>query len=504
MKRKLIPKISLFTIWEIAKRIGILALVGLFFGLLYSVIQSGYHYQFDIDELFFTQYAYLYAHGFRPYLDVYTSVYPPIFQWITMPAFLLKGFTFDGIYTARMIMIGLYVLRLGFSFLFIKAVFNKRTAIFFLPLLLFDPFAVFTSMQYRPDNLMLVLYTVGLLLFVKALTNTSQKHMFFAGVSFGAAILVLSKILPSVIVTSVILCIYCLIKRQPKPFITLLIGLCVPFLLFALYLLSQGMLQEAIRQILEVKFLYSNFVYPIPINSLLKPDNIFIYGTMGKPITWVYALCLAPLGVAGLYHAMQTIVVKSSDDRKKIIILILGISLLCQWATLFIVQVAFMQHYMPVNWLFALFGAYAIDEMLMALKPKPFWHNAGILIIVVIFVNLSLASMRYNLFRSSITAADQIQGYQARWKQIPPEEAVFPSYFLRPSLYPVIYGGFIVNFPSVILNRLPNIPQLLEIKRPRLLLDDYTLFRLPDDAQIFINAHYERVPGDNELMVWKK
>ena len=140
-----------------------------------SAAVSGYHYQFDTDEFHYAQFIYLYANGLRPYLDVYSSVHPAIFQWLMIPVFLIKGFTtIETLYTGRAVMIILLAIRLVCAWYIIRIIFSKRTAVLFLFMFLFDPFAVFTSMQIRPDNLMLTVYTAGLLAFSLALTGNKK------------------------------------------------------------------------------------------------------------------------------------------------------------------------------------------------------------------------------------------------------------------------------------------------------------------------------------------
>jgi hypothetical protein len=483
----------------------IFACIFLGINLLLSVFKSGYWYQFDVDELLYSQYVYLYSHGFKPYLDIYASVYTPVFFWISAPIFLVKGFTFEGIYAARTVMIVLLCIRLFSAFLLFKTVFNKRVAFLFIPLFLFDPFAVFTTMQFRPDNLMLTLLTLGLLFFSLGVTQKKQVYIAVSGLTLGFAVVILSKIIPTLIVITGIFAWYCIEKKRIKDFVLFACyGSIVP-VLFILFTLSQGMFAQMIQQMFrDIKLLYTNFKYPIPLNALLHPDNIYVFGTMGKPLTWAYAWLIAPLGIAGLYHALSDIIRRKSTEQRDIIKIMLVFSLLSQWAVLFFVQVAFMQHYMPVNWLMAVFGAYALDELLTVSEKHPVARLATPIIIIICIGALTLKSTRYNEARSTIKGLDTQAAYEARWKQIPPDEAVFPSYLFRPAMYPIAYGGFIVNFPEVILNRFPNIPILLEQKKPRLLLDQYTLDRLPANAIIFISEHYVRVPQDNELMVWSK
>lgn len=492
-------------IWEVCRRMGILLLIGLGIALLYSVIRSGYFYQFDVDELLNSQLAYLYHTGYRPYLDIYTFVYPPVFQWITIPAFLIKGFTFEGIYAARVIMITLYLIRLSATFVLIDKIFNQRTALFFIPLLLFDPLAVFNSIQYRSDNLMMTLLALGLATLAVCITKPSVPIITLTGFFLGFSVLVLTKILPTVACVVIGFCIYALVKHKPRWILHLGLGLIIMPLLFLLYLVTQGSVSEMIQQMFfDLKSNYSNFAYPIPIYALFKPDNIYIFGTMGKPITWVYLLLITPLGLMGAFHAGYRLLTDTTHTQRDVVKLILLAAVPLQWAPLFVVPVAFSQHYLPVHWLFAMFTAYALNDLLTASKKYRFVHIGIVTFLIISYVHISLTSIYLNNERSTIRGKEGIQSIENRWKQIPENEPIFPGFLFRPQAYPIAYGSFITNFPDSILKRLPDMATILATKKPKILLDEYTLVRLPDAAQQYINAHYERVAGDKEMMEWKK
>jgi hypothetical protein len=503
MKR--IPGTGKFSLLKFGYSLGAVVAVILFTGLVYSFISSGYHYQFDIDELFYSQLTYLYMHGYRPYLDVYTSVYPPVFQWFAYPVFWLKGFTFDAIYAGRAVMILLLAIRLTCSFFIVKTIFSKRAAFLFLPLFLFDPLAAFTGMQFRPDNLMLTLYAVGLLLFTLGLTRNNSKYLASAGFFFGLSVLVLPKVVPGLFVLGVVFFLWSLYRRRFRQFIPFALAGLVPASLFCLYLLSQGSLAEMVTQMfVESKLLYTNFAYPIPIYAIMKPENIFIFGTMGKPMTWVYLLLIIPMGLMGVYHALRQVL---ATDREKspedMVIVILGLSFLAQWAVLFAVQVAFMQHYMPTHWFAAVFTAFAVDGLLAAAARYRYLSPIVTIVCIGLFVSLALTSTRLNFARATIRGLDTQLQYEKRWSQLPAARPVFTGFLFRLPSYPVPFGGFIVNIPVAIINRLPDMTDAIKRTDPVMLINDYTLFRLPVGPQLYITDHYKRIPGDDELMTAK-
>lgn len=470
--------------------------------LIFSIIRSGYNYVFDTDELNHIQLTYLYMQGQRPYLDIYNSVYSPLFGWFFVPLFQFLGFTFSTIYTARYVMIILFFLRVGVSYLIVRKVFGRRIAFLFVPMFLVDPFVIFSSMQIRPDNLMMALYTFGLLFFVKALYKTNTKHMALAGALFSTSLLALPKILPSVGLVYVFAFFYFLRKKNIRTMIPLIAGFAVPVLLFCGYCLVTSSFIEMVRQmVLESRAAYSYFPISIPIGNFHIPGNFYVYGTMGKPVTWLYAWFLPFAACAGLFACTQQILKRRVFDAGDMTKLILAFCLLSHWATLFFLPVMFMQHFLPFSWLMAIFAAYAIDAVYTTLTPYRFGKLMSILAIYIFAMCLIAASVKNNYGRSLVDSGALIQEMTNRWQQIPAGTYTFPNYLFRPSMYPITYGYFIGNVPPVILDRLPSITGSLEKYDVKILLvDDYLMSKLPGDVTTYITDHYSRIPGDTEMM----
>jgi hypothetical protein len=478
-----------------------------FLFLLFSVFQSGYGYQFDSDELHHANLVYLYTHGAIPFKDVYNSFYTPLFEWLITPVFLLFGFSFTTIAFTRYVMILLLIIRMVAAWVIIKQVFSRRAAFFFLPLFLFDPYLVFSGMQIRPDNFMMTVYTLSLMTLVLGIRKKNSNLLLLTGVLAGSSILIFMKVLPLVAVTGLALAWHYISQKNIRPLIYLGIGLCIPFGLFALYGVVNGTLLEMYQElIVEPNAAYNVFRYPIYFGAFNRPDNIYFYGTMGRPLPWVYVWILPLIGSMGLYHIAHELLTKTNHSNVDVVRKILCITLPIQWIVMFLVPSVFIQHYLPLNWLFAMFAAVVIDDFLTVIKHHLCITGMCVCLLMGSYLALVQSSFICNLSRSGITSEGQgvTQLYEKRWSQIPPTEATFPNMLFRPALYPIPFGYFIGNVPESILNRLPSIPKVLETKNVQhVILDEYALSLLPYETRTYITDHYTRIPGDSELMIKK-
>lgn len=471
--------------------------------LIISIFKSGYAYVFDNDELNHAQLIFLYANGSRPYLDIYNSVYSPLFGWFLLPIYQLLGFTFSTLYMTRYVMIILFAIRVIVSFVMVYRVFGRRIAYLFVAMFLLDPFVIFSSMQARPDNLMMTVYSVGLLFYVRAILRPSTRGMFIAASCMALSLLILPKLVPSIGIIIAATIIFFSIKKKPAYILSGLFGFLVPLVLFSFYFLVHGSFEEMIKQSLfEAKAAYSYFSIMVPLGNFYIPDNFYIYGSMGKPLTWFYAWFL-PFGASiGIFITIQHYLERHSIDQAGMLKIILGITLLVQWGVLFFLQVVFMQHYLPISWLYGVFAAVFIDSILTMTSRYRTGHIATSLLLFIVCMTLVHTSVKANNARSYVNSTELINRVTKRWQQIPEGTYTFPNYLFRPSMYPITYGYFIGNVPPVILNRLPPITaRIEEYDVQYLLVDDYLMGKLPAPVRTYITAHYARVPGDNELMV---
>lgn len=472
--------------------------------LIWSIVHFAYSIVFDFDELNHVQIVWLIAHGAQPYRDIYNSFYPPVFEWFLLPAFLISGFSFDAIYMARYAMIVLFFIRLVAMFIVVRRVFNKRTAVLTTIMFLLDPFVVFSSMQIRPDNLMITLFTIALIPFTQAMKSFKKMSWFWTGFFVSFSLLALPKLLPMILIFAVGGCFYAWMKK--KNFSSVgwtFIGALIPVGLFSLYLLVHGSFVEMFREtILEAKAAYSYFFNTMPEGFFYRPDNTLIYGSAGKPLTWYFAWFLRFAPIIGILLTF----IKVALERKNItsstmIRLLLCIGLIVQWGMLFYLPLVFIQHYIPVSWLLAVFSAVWIDALLSLVNPIKIAKYGIELILFVACLMLINASVAANNARDDANMADLRNIIEQSWNRIPPGTYTFPNFLFRPSAYPITYMYFLGNVPPVILNRLPPIPERLEQYHvPILIVNDYLMNKLPADAVSYIQSHYQRIPGDNEFM----
>ncbi len=473
--------------------------------LLFSAFQSGYGYQFDTDELHHANLVYLIANGFIPYRDIYNSFYTPLFEWTLLPVFTFFGFSFKTIMFTRFVMILMYGIRLLSLYTLIRNLWNRRTALLFIPLLILDPFAVLSSFQIRTDNFMLMLYSVGLAIAAVGVKRPASHMLEFAAFFLGLSALSFPKIIPSVGIIVLFLMWFRYSQKGFRGIVKTITATAFPTLLFLMYGLFTGSLYEMWMQlVVDAKAAYSVFRAPLPFGAIFYPNNLWIYGTMGKPVTWMYIWILPLLGAGGLFSQLTLLLQKKTIVHTDVFKLLLGLTLILNFISLFALPVVFLQHYLLINWLYALFAGALIDDTLRAIESRKTAYVVVITILFLVYAHMVNMSRTYNYARSTIRGQETIEAYEKRFTQIGQSESVFPNFLFRPPVYPVPFGYYIGNVPESIMNRLPDIPTMLDDKKvQKLLFDEYTFSLMPTHVQAYVTEHYSRVPGDPELMVRK-
>lgn len=471
--------------------------------LLYSIFLSGFNYQLDNDEIFNIQLAFLIARGYEPFANIYTTVYTPLFQWFILPVFYVFGFSFTSIGFARILMIVLFFVRVGAGTIIAKTLFGKRSALLFILMLILDPFTIFSGMQIRQDNLMIAVFTLGVLFLTWGVERKSQGFIFLAGAALVTSFLVLMKVIPGLFAIFGMYILYCLIKKKRNDLKTIFTGMIATTIVFSLYFVARGTFAEMIREVfVEAVTAYTGvFEYPVPVGQFYLPGNSFIYGLGGKPLTWIYAWILPLLASAGIYQVVSQTLRQKFEGTSAIKLGLVG-TLIGQWLLLFYFESVFIQHYLPVTWLFALFAAVAVATLITQVKLlNTHLHAAGAGILIAVLTAVIWVSIKGNFARSAFRSDALVAKYEHYWQVIGPDEAVFPNLLFRPLAYPVPAGHFIGNIPKSILARFPKISESLEKNNVRhLLLSEYYFDHLPQDAQTYIRAHYRRVSGEDELM----
>jgi hypothetical protein len=479
--------------------------------LVVSIIKSAYYYQYDADEFYHVQKVYLIASGFKPYISFF-FIFSSIFHRILIPIFLFFGFSFATLGKARIFMVLLFAVRVFLSALLINKVFNRRTALLFIPLFLFDPFTIFSSMQIRPDNLMMTVYALGLLIFVIGFFRSSRSLLFLSGVVSGLSFLILIKITPQLMIFFIIYGFYCILNRELKNFILLLDGFVLMLFCFCIYHLFDGSFLSMFRQVFITSFTLS-VINPVYYGFFHQPNNGFIYGLMGKPLTWDYVWILPLLASAGAYLTLSNFVnnrrkkSENIDKKKQLVQIILIASLVIQYLLLLNLNMVFIQYYIPFQWLLALFAAVMLEDFIFNKFPSGFFHQLIKVGFFILFIVLVYVSIKANNARAVFGSEYQISQIAPIWSKVPQNAAIFPSVLFRPIAFPITeryeqedYG----NFYSSVGNMFPSyIDSFEKNKVPYLLIDDPAKFyTLEPGLEKYVKDHYQKI--DNQINLYKR
>ena len=470
--------------------------------LVVSIIKSVYYYQYDSDEFYHVQRAYLIATGFKPYTSFF-FYFSSIFHRVLVLPLLFFGFSFATLGKLRLFMVLLFTVRVILSFLLINKVFNRRIAILFIPLLLIDPFTIFSSMQIRPDNLMMIFYTLGLLIFVKGFLKSSKLLTFIAGIILGLSIITLLKIAPQLATFFVMYGIYCILNRQLNFFVLLLDGFVLTLFLFGVYHLLNGSFISMFEQV---------FIFPFTIPKLItnqvnygffhQSNNGFIYGLMGKPIIWAYEWILPLLAASGAYLKLKNI-----DNKKQLIQTIFVASLVVQYLFLLKLDTVFIQYYIPFQWLLALFAAVLLEDFIFNKFSAGFFHQlikGGSFVLLILLVYVSVQA---NNARAEFKSEPQLSQFAPVWSKIPQNAAIFPSILFRPIAYPLsVYDdqlNYFDTFASV-KNTFPkHIDSFQKNKLPYMVIDDpIKFYALEPGLDRYVKDHYQKI--DNQINLYKR
>ena len=473
--------------------------------LVFSAIKSGVLYQYDVDELAHTQFVYLIAKGFMPYTSFH-MIFTPLFYWFQIPLYNTLGFNFHTIYIMRLVMSGLFIVRIVFSFLFIKNIFGKKVALFFVPLLLLDPFTVFSGFQIRPDNLMVPLFVLGLLFLSYALKKRSNTLFFLSGLIFSLSSLVLIKIVPEIAVIIILFAVYSYKNKKQRDFLLFLSAFPIPWIFLFIYFALQGGLFDLFRNIFFYAFLNNQTILNVtPVTFYYHPNNYYLFGTMGLSLNWAYIYVIHTLAALGvcliLWEIKRNIRIFSADVLIRIITVAVCI-VLTVWV--FTVRGVFLQYFLPLSWLLALFSGVSLVYFLEFIEKKTSKGYVFLLLIYfVAFILFAFSSIKGNQARAGIGNEKIIKGHEDAWNFIQGNEATFPNELFRPPGYPLTYGTFIGDVNPYILRNWGKVEDHLEKKKAKYVFkDDYLWMYLDANTKKYIDKHY--LPSSHSEILVRK
>lgn len=478
---------------SVLKTIFISIFLASFILLAFTVIRSGYFFEFDIDELYHANTAYHIAKGYEPFRDFFLP-YSPLFHALLLPAFTLYGYTLDAVQSMRLEMVILFLVRIVFTTVLVRIVFGWLAALLFLPLFLLDPLTQYASMQIRPDTFMMTVYIVGLVLLTHGLIKSKKSFLYASGALLGIAHLVSIKLIPSLGALFLVLFVFGF-RRRFSGFIEVLIGFIVPIMLFTAFYALKGLLIPMTTNLLwDAKAINETLKYPNVLGNFYWPSPRTYFGLSFKPALFQYLWSLPLLAFAGVYGSILHLDFSfSKPSGKNILQIILATSLVLQWLSLFFVRSVFIQYYMPVTWLFAVFSAVALAKFLHTIEINKAIYSVALLCMGCVYVYYLLPSLQANEEKLKITGVDQKRTIQNLWKYVPENSAVYPGILFRPLAYPVPYGFTFYDLPQNLFTRYEPIQYFLEKHNVQYLNIDDKPWAQPDEAtKQYILSNYQQ------------
>lgn len=455
--------------------------------LILSAFWSSYRYMYNNDEMLHAQMGYLVSIGARPFIS-YFSIYTPIFHWMIAPIIYVVGTGISTMHVLRIAMVGLFIIEVFATCAFLRIVFGGIARWVFVLLLFLDPFTTFVGMSVRPDTLMQMLFAVGILFGVK-------EWWFLCGLVLSMSLLTAVKIAPGLFPFVFVFGYLAYTNTQIKRYV---FGLLLPWIAFFLYCIFSGSFIPALTQLtIDIYYLSKSITYPTYFGFFYLPDNAYVFGVGGKPITWMYVRILPLFGVFGgvmlAYRALRS---KTIYDQFGGVKVALVVGMILQFAALYVPTTAFIQYYIPSYWFFAVCGAVFLS---MVLRKPIHMYIGGVLFLVI-----AQTAIMANMKRAAQSFDYHDYLFVTRWKQIPEKSIVFPGYLFRPVVHPLIRGYSMIDMPREVRKQFVQPEVSLATYDVRyVLLSEESLGYYDGSTQEYIRMHYQKAPNDAELWILK-
>lgn len=471
-----------------------------------SVFRSGVHFLFNGDEYTHLQTVYLIAKGEKIY-DTFFAGYPAVFYWLLLPFLKLVGFGTQTLIFARFIMVILFALRIVITFFLTYRLFGKTAAWFFIPLFLADPFNIYTGMQVRPDNLMLLFFAAGYLLLAQGLLSTSKKIIFFSGSFMALSLITLIKITPSIAILFPIFFAFAVAKKIFKLFLVFCGGFLLPIILYAGYFFLQNNLLPAITHSFAAGFIIAQktLISYAPLTMIYGSGNDYIYGLSGKPPTWTYVWLVMILAGMGVFYVFSEAVKKAPFSKSAFLKIGLAFCLGAQWISLIKTNSVFPQYILPVSGFYAIFAAAALEGVFINLKKYKRVSYLVLFLITIFIAYFSYYGYMANDRRATMNNNEQLASLDNIWKNIPEEENVFPYLLFRPIALPIA-GKYPLPQVLPFFKEEVNVRGVLEQNRVKYIMNDEEIFAdleaIDPKGMSYLKTNYQF--NRRDIGVWEK
>ena len=456
---------------------------------------------FDVDEFAHLSWGYQMRSGARPYVD-FLFFFPPGFH-----LFLTSLFAFGAgvtpLLAGRVFAFVVFVLLTASVILLYWQMRKSHVAILAGVFLAFLPMPFDKFLEIRPDTLAVLFAMTGMTVQAFRLTG---RGAFWAGICYGASLLVLPKTLPQVGFAVMVEWLRYLFGRKrggsAVPLKGLIAGLGIPLTLFALWTLTLGNIDQV---------WYSLTRLPVEANKIsetfiMMPDLFFypnttFYGSPGWDGGLMTTQAIWILAIAVAVYRLVTSPPSWTE------FLISGTFFVHVMTYVLFVPLKHTQYLIPASYFVAIYAADAVGMLWADARKRPVTASmfaigimAGGALLYHVFVSVNRAKLAWTNQRT-------LENLTRLYRTIPPSEYVLDLtgetiYYRHP--YPVCCIPFGQSGPY--LSRpLPDLVQTLEKTQTKYIFQGEvkrvsTL--LPQD-QAYISKNYLPHSTISDLLVRK-
>jgi hypothetical protein len=278
-----------------------------------------------------------------------------------------------------------------------------------------------------------------------------------------------------------------------------MIAMIIPAALFIMWAWYKGIFSPMIQLIVfDAKQLNDALRYPENILNYYWPPNFVLYGYPGRPITWVYELCLPLVAFAGMFTTFLNL--KAFGAKSRLVGWFTAACLL-QWISLLFVRSVFIQYFLSVSWFLAIFSAYALTRLYETVGVNRIYRQLVCVSATLLLIGGVVVSWKANNTRSLSSFAAQKLYLESQWRVIPATAVVFPGILIRESIYPLGYGVNFVDFSNLMKRYASPSVYLERYRVPYIVIDSYNFSFLDVQTQDYIRAHYQQNPQDQTMWV---
>jgi hypothetical protein len=256
--------------------------------------------------------------------------------------------------------------------------------------------------------------------------------------------------------------------------------------------------------VFDAKTINDTLRYPENILNYYWPPNVALYGFAGRPVTWVYELCLPLMAFAGMFTAGLDL--KAFGTKRRLVGWFAAACLL-QWASLLLVRSVFLQYFLSVSWFLSVFASYALTRFYEKMCVHRAYRYIAAIAGVLMLIGGLVMSWKANNTRAAMSYVSQTAYIESQWRIIPDTAVVFPGILFRLSIYPLGlgYGTNFVDLSQHLLERFGSPYVYLERYRVGyVVIDPYNLSFLDAQTQDYIRAHYQKNIQDQNIWVLKQ